>query len=169
MKGITVLVVLLATVAAGCGGDDAASGPITVYSGREEELVADVLRSGRLSLGPTIDRFEEAFAEAVGAPYAAAVSSGTAGLHLLCVTAGVGPGDEVVTSPYSFVASANCAIMRSRYVFSTARTLLTCGTPRASHAPRHRSASSVSHMKNTKSGGGSSAPFPSSSANRKTI
>jgi len=77
---------------------------------REEELVADVLRSGRLSLGPTIDRFEEAFAEEVGAPYAAAVSSGTAGLHLLCIAAGVGPGDEVVTSPYSFVASANCAI-----------------------------------------------------------
>jgi perosamine synthetase len=77
---------------------------------REEELVADVLRSGRLSLGPTIDRFEEAFAEVVGAPYAAAVSSGTAGLHLLCVAAGVHPGDEVVTSPYSFVASANCAI-----------------------------------------------------------
>jgi perosamine synthetase len=77
---------------------------------REEELVLDVLRSGRLSLGPTIDGFEEAFAEAVDAPYAAAVSSGTAGLHLLCIAAGVGPGDEVVTSPYSFVASANCAI-----------------------------------------------------------
>jgi dTDP-4-amino-4,6-dideoxygalactose transaminase len=77
---------------------------------RETELVSEVLGSGRLSLGPTIDRFEEAFAEEVGAPYAAAVSSGTAGLHLLCVAAGVGPGDEVVTSPYSFVASANCAI-----------------------------------------------------------
>ncbi|MDQ3425557.1 MAG: DegT/DnrJ/EryC1/StrS family aminotransferase, partial [Actinomycetota bacterium] len=77
---------------------------------REAELVLDVLRSGRLSLGPTIDRFEEAFAEAVEAPYAAAVSSGTAGLHLLCIAAGVGPGDEVITSPYSFVASANCAI-----------------------------------------------------------
>jgi dTDP-4-amino-4,6-dideoxygalactose transaminase len=77
---------------------------------REEELVADVLRSGRLSLGPTIDSFEDAFAEVVGAPYAAAVSSGTSGLHLLCVTAGVSPGDEVITSPYSFVASANCAI-----------------------------------------------------------
>jgi perosamine synthetase len=77
---------------------------------REEELVAEVLHSGRLSLGPTIDRFEEEFAALVGAPYAAAVSSGTAGLHLLCVTAGVGPGDEVVTSPYSFVASANCAL-----------------------------------------------------------
>jgi perosamine synthetase len=78
--------------------------------GREEELVADVMRSGRLSLGPTIDRFEEAFADRVDAPYAVAVSSGTAGLHLLCVTAGVAAGDEVITSPYSFVASANCAI-----------------------------------------------------------
>jgi dTDP-4-amino-4,6-dideoxygalactose transaminase len=77
---------------------------------REEQLVLDVLRSGRLSLGPTIDRFEEAFAEAVAAPYAAAVSSGTAGLHLLCIAAGVAPGEEVITSPYSFVASANCAI-----------------------------------------------------------
>jgi perosamine synthetase len=77
---------------------------------REEELVLDVLRSGRLSLGPTIERFEETFAETVGAPHAAAVSSGTAGLHLLCVAAGVGPGDEVITSPYSFVASANCAM-----------------------------------------------------------
>ena len=82
------------------------SGP---YLGeREEELVLEVLRSGRLSLGPTIDRFEELVAERVGAPYAAAVSSGTTGLHLLCITAGIGPGDEVITSPYSFAASANC-------------------------------------------------------------
>ncbi len=77
---------------------------------RDEELVVEVLRSGRLSLGPTIDRFEELFAERVGAPYAAAVSSGTAGLHLLCRLAGLSEGDEVITSPYSFVASANCAI-----------------------------------------------------------
>jgi perosamine synthetase len=77
---------------------------------REEELVLEVLRSGRLSLGPTIDRFEEAFAAKVGAPYAAAVSSGTAGLHLLCVSAVIGPGDEVITTPYSFAATANCFI-----------------------------------------------------------
>src|SRR5882724_1023397 len=77
---------------------------------REETLVLEVLRSGRLSLGPTIDRFEELFAEKIGAPYAAAVSSGTAGLHLLCVSAGIQPGDEVITSPYSFAASANCFI-----------------------------------------------------------
>jgi perosamine synthetase len=82
------------------------SGP---YLGeREEELVLEVLRSGRLSLGPTIDHFEELVAERVGAPYAAAVSSGTTGLHLLCISAGIGAGDEVITSPYSFAASANC-------------------------------------------------------------
>jgi len=82
------------------------SGP---YIGeREEELVLEVLRSGRLSLGPTVDRFEELIAKRVGAPYAAAVSSGTAGLHLLAISAGIGPGDEVITSPYSFAASANC-------------------------------------------------------------
>jgi len=82
------------------------SGP---YLGeREEELVLEVMRSGRLSLGPTVDRFEELVAERVGAPYAAAVSSGTTGLHLLCVSAGIAAGDEVITSPYSFAASANC-------------------------------------------------------------
>jgi perosamine synthetase len=78
---------------------------------REEELVLEVLRSGRLSLGPWIDRFEEQIAERVGAPYAAALSSGTAGLHLLCKIAGLGRGDEVITSPLSFVSSANCFIL----------------------------------------------------------
>lgn len=77
---------------------------------REEELVLEVLRSGRLSLGPTIDEFERLVAERVRAPYAAAVSSGTAGLHLLCRIAGIEPGDEVVTSTLSFAASANCFI-----------------------------------------------------------
>jgi perosamine synthetase len=84
------------------------SGPYV--DARDEELVLQVLRSDRLSLGPMIDRFEEAFAAKVGAPYAAAVSSGTAGLHLLCISAGIGSGDEVITSPYSFAASANCFI-----------------------------------------------------------
>jgi perosamine synthetase len=78
---------------------------------REEELVLEVLRSGRLSLGPWIERFEELVAERVGAPYAAAVSSGTGGLHLLSRIAGLGAGDEVITSPLSFVASANCFIL----------------------------------------------------------
>jgi perosamine synthetase len=77
---------------------------------REEELVLEVLRSGHLSLGPTIDEFERLVAERVGAPFAAAVSSGTAGLHLLCRAAGIGPGDEVITSTLSFAASANCFV-----------------------------------------------------------
>jgi dTDP-4-amino-4,6-dideoxygalactose transaminase len=77
---------------------------------RDEELVLEVLRSGWLSLGPTGPRFEAALCDATGAPYAAAVSSGTAGLHLCMHLAGVGAGDEVITSPYSFVASANCVI-----------------------------------------------------------
>jgi perosamine synthetase len=86
---------------------------------REEELVLEVLRSGRLSLGPTIERFEELIAERVGAPYAAAVSSGTAGLHLLVRAAGIGPGDEVITSPLSFAASANCFLFeRAMPVFA---------------------------------------------------
>jgi perosamine synthetase len=77
---------------------------------REEELVLEVLRSGRLSLGPTIDRFEELIAERVGAPYAVAVSSATAGLHLLCRIAGLGPGNEAITSPLAFASSANCFV-----------------------------------------------------------
>jgi perosamine synthetase len=77
---------------------------------REEELVLQVLRSGRLSLGPMVDRFEAVLAERVGAPHVAAVSSGTAGLHLCMRLAGIGFGDEVITTPFSFVASANCAL-----------------------------------------------------------
>ncbi len=77
---------------------------------REEELVLEVLRSGMLSLGPMGPRFERAFADWVGVKHAAAVSSGTAGLHLGLVRAGVGPGDEVITSPFSFISSANCAL-----------------------------------------------------------
>ena len=77
---------------------------------REEELVREVLRSGMLSLGPMGPRFERAFADWVGTKHAAAVSSGTAGLHLGLVRAGVGPGDEVITSPFSFISSANCAL-----------------------------------------------------------
>src|SRR3954465_15697589 len=77
---------------------------------RDEELVLEVLRSGWLSLGPTGARFEAMLANAVDAPHCAAVSSGTAGLHLCMHIADVGAGDEVITSPYSFVASANCAI-----------------------------------------------------------
>ena len=70
----------------------------------------DVLRSGHLSLGPVVPEFERAFASRLGALHASAVSSGTTGLHLALRAAGVSDGDEVVTSPFSFVASANVVI-----------------------------------------------------------
>ncbi len=77
---------------------------------REEELVQEVLRSGRLSLGPMAERFEREFAAWLGVEDAVAVSSGTTGLHLGVRALGWGPGDEVLTSPFSFVASANCLL-----------------------------------------------------------
>ncbi len=70
----------------------------------------EVLRSGQLSLGPRLAEFERMFAARVGAAHASAVSSGTAGLHLALRAAGVEAGDEVVTSPFSFVASANAVV-----------------------------------------------------------
>jgi perosamine synthetase len=85
----------------------------------EERAVVQVLRSGQLSLGSQLGEFERGFAARVGAPLASAVSSGTAGLHLALRAAGVGDGDEVVTSPFSFVASANAALYeRARPVFA---------------------------------------------------
>jgi len=76
----------------------------------EEQAVIEVLRSGQLSLGPRIPEFERRFAERLGIAHASAVSSGTAALHLGLRAIGVGEGDEVVTSPFSFVASANAIL-----------------------------------------------------------
>jgi len=76
----------------------------------EEELVLEVIRSGRLAFGPMIQQFEAALAERVEAPFAAALSSGTAGLHLCVKLAGISRGDEVVTTPLSFIASANAIV-----------------------------------------------------------
>jgi len=85
----------------------------------EERAVVEVLRSGQLSLGPRVEAFELAFADRLGAAFASAVSSGTAGLHLALRALGVQDGDEVVTSPFSFVASANAALYeRARPVFA---------------------------------------------------
>jgi perosamine synthetase len=84
----------------------------------EEQRVLEVLRSGRLSLGPMLPAFEAAFADRLGALHASAVSSGTAGLHLAVRAAGVSDGDEVITSPFSFVSSANVIVYeRARPVF----------------------------------------------------
>ena len=77
---------------------------------REEELVLEVLRSRHLSLGPRLSAFEQALGERIGAQHVSAVSSGTAGLHLALRAAGIAAGDEVVTTPFSFVASANSVL-----------------------------------------------------------
>ncbi|RKO66900.1 UDP-4-amino-4,6-dideoxy-N-acetyl-beta-L-altrosamine transaminase [Desulfofundulus salinus] len=74
------------------------------------EAVARVMRGDWLTTGPTLAEFEKQFAARVGARYAVAFSSGTAALHAACFAAGVGRGDEVITSPITFVASASCAL-----------------------------------------------------------
>jgi len=76
----------------------------------EIELINQVLRTPYLSIGPMVQRFEQDVARFVGTEYAAGVSSGTAGLHLCVRAAGIGEGDEVITTPFSFVASANCML-----------------------------------------------------------
>ena len=76
----------------------------------ESELVNAVLSSGQLAMGPYTIEFEERLAALAGRRYGIAVSSGTAGLHLAVRAQGIGPGDEVVTTPFSFVASANCLL-----------------------------------------------------------
>lgn len=81
------------------------------YTGQEEiDAVTAVLQSDQLALGSVTREFEQRFAETIGTQYAVAVNSGTSGLHLAIRALGIGPGDEVVTSPFSFVASANCIL-----------------------------------------------------------
>lgn len=77
---------------------------------REIDAVAEVMRSGILSIGPKIEEFEERVARIAGRRHAVGVSSGTSGLHLAMLAAGIRPGDEVLTTPFSFVASANCIL-----------------------------------------------------------
>ena len=74
------------------------------------KAVVEVLKSDYLTTGPKIEEFEEKFAAYVGAKYAVAVSNGTAALHAACFAAGIGPGDEVITTPLTFAASANCVL-----------------------------------------------------------
>src|SRR5438094_4652391 len=76
----------------------------------EREAVLGVLQTPTLSLGPRLELFERGVSKYIGAPHAIGVSSGTAGLHLCMIAAGVGDGDLVLTTPFSFVASANCVL-----------------------------------------------------------
>jgi len=83
--------------------------------------VLEVLNSPSLSLGPKLSAFERAMAEYSGTAEAVAVNSGTSGLHVCLAAAGIKPGDEVITTPFSFVASANCALRLQARRFSCDR------------------------------------------------
>lgn len=74
------------------------------------QAVADVLRSPYITCGPKVEEAERRLEEYTGAKHAVVCSNGTAALHCACLAAGVGPGDEVITTPITFAASANCAI-----------------------------------------------------------
>ncbi|HID55730.1 TPA: aminotransferase class I/II-fold pyridoxal phosphate-dependent enzyme, partial [Candidatus Poribacteria bacterium] len=85
---------------------------------REIEAVVKVLQTPNLSLGPKLAEFEERIADYAGVRYAVAVNSGTSALHLIIKALGIGEGDEVITTPFSFIASANCILFeRARPVF----------------------------------------------------
>ena len=80
---------------------------------REIALVTEVLRSDALAMGPFTAQFEARLAELAGRQFAVACSSGTAALHLAVRGLGIGAGDEVITTPFSFVASANCVLFEN--------------------------------------------------------
>lgn len=78
---------------------------------KEIDAVCEVLRTPNLSLGPKLAEFEQAFAKYIGKKHAVAVNSGTSGLFLCMLALGIGPGDEVITTPFTFIASSNCIMM----------------------------------------------------------
>ena len=78
---------------------------------KEIEAVSSVLRSLNLSLGPKLVEFEDAFAQYIGRSRAVGVNSGTSGLFLCILALGIGPGDEVITTPFTFISSATCIMM----------------------------------------------------------
>ena len=80
----------------------------------EKQAVMEVLDSGMLAQGPRVKAFEEAFAEMCGVKHAVATSSGTTALHVALLAHGVGPGDEVITSAFTFIASANSILFYGR-------------------------------------------------------
>jgi perosamine synthetase len=89
------------------------------YGKEEQDALLEVLRASAPSCGPWVKRFEEGFAKYCGTEYGLAVTSGTTGLQLAMIAAGVGPGDEVITTPISWIATANAAaVLGARVVFA---------------------------------------------------
>jgi len=98
----------------------------------DADCLSKAVRSNRLALGPWTERFEERLAEYVGVRYAIAVSSGTSALHLIVRALGIGPGDEVITTPFSFIASTNCILFeRAVPVFADIDPVTLCIDPEA--------------------------------------
>ena len=79
----------------------------------EIDAVVAVLKTDSLSLGPKVPEFERQFAAYCGTKRAVACCNGTAGLHLIVRAMGIGPGDEVITTPFSFIASSNCILFEN--------------------------------------------------------
>jgi perosamine synthetase len=89
------------------------------YGQEEQAVLQEVLRANAPSCGPWVKKFEESFASYCGAKYGLAVTSGTTGLQLSMIAAGVGPGDEVITTPISWIATANAAaVLGAKVVFA---------------------------------------------------
>ena len=84
----------------------------------EVKAVIRVIKSGQLSLSQETEQFEQEMAKWIGTKYAVSVSSGTTGLHLAVIAKGIKAGDEVITSPFSFVASTNCFLYEKAMLFS---------------------------------------------------
>ena len=96
------------------------------YGEEEQEALLEVLRANAPSCGPRVKQFEEEFAKYCGTTYGLAVTSGTTGLQLAMIAAGIGPGDEVITTPVSWISTANAAaVLGAKVVFADvdARTL----------------------------------------------
>jgi perosamine synthetase len=108
----------------------------------EKRAVLAVLDSGQLAQGPVVTAFEEAFARWIGVKHAVAVSSGTAGLHLALLAHGIGEGDEVITTPFTFIASANSVLYaKATPVFADVEAASFCVDPahvEAAITPRTR-------------------------------
>ncbi len=81
-----------------------------IIGDEEIESVVEVLKSGMIAQGPKVAEFEEKFAKWVGAKYGIATNSGTAALHVALLACGIGEGDEVITTPFTFIASGNAVV-----------------------------------------------------------
>ena len=81
-----------------------------IIGDEEIENVVEVLKSGMIAQGPKVAEFEQKFADWIGTKYAIAVNSGTAALHVALLSCGIGKGDEVITTPFTFIASGNAIV-----------------------------------------------------------